>query len=196
MSSLGFNTLSPAPGSNQKSHRVGRGRSSGWGKTSGRGQKGQKARSGGGVRLGFEGGQMPLQRRLPKFGFTSRIGRVTAKIRLGELEQLDGTEVTLEALQKARLIRKNMKRARIFLSGEIKRAYVIQGISVTKGAKEAIESAGGRFEEVVPKAKIKRKPKAQPAADNKKEQAAAEVVQPVTDDAEEQSTNETNEEGA
>lgn len=172
MTNLGFNTLCPALGSNQKNRRVGRGRSSGWGKTSGRGQKGQKSRSGGGVRLGFEGGQMPLQMRVPKFGFTSRIGRVTAKIRLGELEKLDSTEVTIVALQKAGLIRKNMKRARIFLSGEIKRAYVIHGIPVTKGAKDVIESVGGCLKEVAPKAKIQRKSKAQPAVASQEEQLA------------------------
>lgn len=144
MSSLQLNTLRPVPGSNRKPHRVGRGSGSGFGKTAGRGQKGQKSRSGGGVRLGFEGGQMPLQRRLPKFGFSSRVGRVTAKVRLAELEKLEGTEVNLASLQQAGLIRKNMKFARIFLSGKVTRAFNVQGIKATKGATAAIEAAGGK----------------------------------------------------
>lgn len=147
VSTLNLNTLHPDPRSRHKSHRVGRGRSSGFGKTSGRGHKGHKARSGGGVRIGFEGGQMPLQMRVPKFGFTSRIGRVTAKVRLGELEKLADTMVTIETLKDAGVIQKNIKRARIFLSGAVERAFVIKGIAITKGAKSAIESAGGKMED-------------------------------------------------
>lgn len=143
MSELRFNNLSQASGAHRKRHRVGRGVGSGRGKTSGRGHKGLKSRSGGKVRAGFEGGQMPLQMRLPKFGFKSRVGLTTAKIRLGELEKLSGTEVNMDSLKQAGLVRKNMKRARIFLSGTVQRSFQLQGIAVTKGAKAAIEAAGG-----------------------------------------------------
>lgn len=145
MRDFGLNKLSPAPGAKNKRHRVGRGNASGWGKTAGRGHKGLKSRSGGKVRAGFEGGQMPLQMRVPKFGFKSLIGQVTARIRLGELEKLPGTEVNLKSLQKAGLVRKNMKRVRIFLSGSVQRAFQVQGIKVTKGTKAAIEAAGGKI---------------------------------------------------
>lgn len=142
-----LNTLSPAPGHKSAKKRVGRGIGSGLGKTAGRGHKGLKARSGGSVKPGFEGGQMPLQKRLPKFGFTSRIGMVTAEIRLGELNKVDSEVIDLEALQKADLINANIKRAKVFLSGEIKKAVTIKGLAVTKGAKAAIEAAGGKVEE-------------------------------------------------
>ncbi len=142
-----LNTLSPAPGSSQTRKRVGRGIGSGIGKTGGRGHKGQKARSGGSVRPGFEGGQMPLQKRLPKYGFTSRIGMVTAEVRLGELNKVDADVIDLEALKSADLINLNMKRAKVFLSGEITKAVTLKGIAVTKGAKAAIEAAGGKIEE-------------------------------------------------
>lgn len=140
-----LNELQPGEGSKREKRRVGRGASSGWGKTSGRGQKGQKARSGGGVRPGFEGGQQPLKVRLPKFGFRSRIGLVTAEVRTSELNSVTGDEVTLDTLKAANLIRRDMKRARIMLSGEITRAVKISGddIKVTKGAQSAIEAAGG-----------------------------------------------------
>lgn len=138
-----LNTLSPAEGSRSNAKRVGRGIGSGLGKTAGRGHKGQKARSGGRVRPGFEGGQMPLQRRVPKFGFQSRIGRVTAEVRLGELGKVDGAEVTLETLKAANVIRRDMRRARIMLSGEISQAYTVKGLAVSKGARAAIEAAGG-----------------------------------------------------
>ncbi|MGH1438559.1 MAG: 50S ribosomal protein L15 [Cellvibrionaceae bacterium] len=142
-----LNTLSPAPGHKSDKKRAGRGIGSGLGKTAGRGHKGQKARTGGSVRPGFEGGQMPLQKRLPKFGFTSRIGMVTAEIRLGELNKVDADVVDLEALRKADLINANIKRAKVFLSGEIKKPVTIKGLAVTKGAKAAIEAAGGKVEE-------------------------------------------------
>jgi large subunit ribosomal protein L15 len=142
-----LNTLAPAPGSRTNKKRVGRGIGSGTGKTAGRGHKGQKSRSGGSVRPGFEGGQMPLQKRLPKFGFTSRIGMVSAEVRLGELNKVDTDVIDLEALRSAGLINANIKRAKIFLSGELSKAVTIKGLAVTKGAKAAIEAAGGKVEE-------------------------------------------------
>lgn len=142
-----LNTLSPAPGRVKAKKRVGRGIGSGFGKTAGRGHKGLKARSGGSVRPGFEGGQMPLQKRLPKYGFTSRIGRVTAEVRLAELNLVEGDVVDLAALKAADVIKENMKRAKIFLSGELKKAVTVKGLAVTKGAKAAIEAAGGKVEE-------------------------------------------------
>ena len=142
-----LNTLAPAPGHKSDKKRVGRGIGSGTGKTAGRGHKGLKSRSGGKVRAGFEGGQMPMQKRLPKFGFTSRIGMVTAEIRLSELNSVEGDVVDLEALRSADLINANIKRAKIFLSGELKKALTVKGLAVTKGAKAAIEAAGGKIEE-------------------------------------------------
>jgi len=140
-----LNELSPSAGSKRGKRRVGRGPGSGWGKTAGRGQKGQKARSGGGVRPGFEGGQLPLQMRIPKFGFRSRIGMVTAEVRTSELNLIESGDVTLDSLKAANVIRRDMKRARIILSGDIGRAFNVTGddIKVTKGAKAAIEGAGG-----------------------------------------------------
>ena len=142
-----LNTLSPAPGSRKDAKRVGRGIGSGNGKTAGRGHKGQKSRSGGRVRPGFEGGQMPLQKRLPKYGFTSRISRTTAQVRLGELNAIDGDVVDLAALKEADLVKENITRARVFLSGELNKALTVKGLAVTKGAREAIEKAGGKIEE-------------------------------------------------
>ena len=147
-----LNDLRPAPGSKPKGKRVGRGAGSGMGKTATRGVKGQKSRSGGGVKPGFEGGQMPLQRRVPKFGFSSRIGRVTAEVRLSELAKVDGDVVNLDTLKAANVVRRNMKRVRIVLSGEINRAVQVQGIPVTKGARAAIEAAGGTISDAVPAA--------------------------------------------
>ena len=142
-----LNSLSPAPGAKKNPKRVGRGIGSGTGKTAGRGHKGQKARSGGGIRPGFEGGQMPLQKRLPKYGFSSRISRTTAQIRLGELNAIEGDVVDLEALKNADLVRDNVVRARVFLSGELGKALTVKGLVVTKGAREAIEKAGGKVGE-------------------------------------------------
>ena len=130
-----LNTLSPAPGSKKDAKRVGRGIGSGLGKTAGRGHKGQKARSGGSVRPGFEGGQMPLQKRLPKYGFTSRISRTTAQIRLSELNAVAGDVVDLAALKSADLVNESITRARVFLSGELNKAVTLKGIAVTKGAR-------------------------------------------------------------
>ena len=142
-----LNTLSPAPGSKKDAKRVGRGIGSGTGKTAGRGHKGQKARSGGGIRPGFEGGQMPLQKRLPKYGFSSRMARTTAQVRLGELNAVAGDVIDLEALKSADLVKEEVLRARVFLSGELKKAVTVKGLAVTKGAREAIEAAGGKIEE-------------------------------------------------
>ena len=142
-----LNSLSPAPGSRKDGKRVGRGIGSGLGKTAGRGHKGQKSRSGGKVSPGFEGGQMPLQKRLPKYGFTSRISRTTAQVRLGELNAVSGEVVDLAALKEADLINENITRARIFLSGELGKAATVKGLAVTRGAREAIEKAGGKVEE-------------------------------------------------
>jgi len=142
-----LNTLSPAPGSKTNAKRVGRGIGSGYGKTAGRGHKGQKARSGGSIRPGFEGGQMPMQKRLPKYGFSSRVARTTAQIRLGELNAVDADVIDLEALKSADLVKQNVTRARVFLSGELSKAVTVKGLAVTKGAREAIEQAGGKVED-------------------------------------------------
>ncbi|MCC5854693.1 MAG: 50S ribosomal protein L15 [Idiomarina sp.] len=141
-----LNTLAPAPGSKPSKKRLGRGIGSGLGKTGGRGHKGQKSRSGGSVKPGFEGGQMPIQRRLPKFGFTSRKSVVTAEITLSELAKVNGDTVTLDLLKDARLVTKNILFVKVIKSGEISRPVTVQGIKVTKGAREAIEAAGGKIE--------------------------------------------------
>jgi len=142
-----LNTLSPAPGSKPAARRVGRGIGSGLGKTAGRGHKGLKARSGGSVAPGFEGGQQPLQRRLPKFGFSSRQAKYVAEIRLNELATLDAELIDLDALKNANLVRRDAKVAKVILSGELNKAITIQGLKVTKGAKAAIEAAGGKIED-------------------------------------------------
>jgi large subunit ribosomal protein L15 len=142
-----LNSLSPSPGAKKNAKRVGRGIGSGTGKTAGRGHKGQKSRSGGRVRPGFEGGQMPLQKRLPKYGFTSRIARITAQIRLAELNGIESDVIDLAALKSADLIRENVIRARVFLSGELNKAVTLKGLVVTRGAREAIEKSGGKVEE-------------------------------------------------
>ena len=142
-----LNTLSPAPGRIKEGKRVGRGIGSGLGKTAGRGHKGQKARSGGSVRPGFEGGQMRLQKRLPKYGFTSRISRVTAEIRLSELNSVSGDLVDIATLRAAGLINASITRAKVFMSGEVDRPVTVKGLRVTKGARAAIEAAGGKVEE-------------------------------------------------
>ena len=141
-----LNTLKPADGAKKNAKRVGRGIGSGTGKTCGRGHKGQKARSGGFHKVGFEGGQMPLQRRLPKVGFTSRVGRTTDEIRLHELALVEGDVVDLVALKSANLIRQDVKRVKVIASGKIDKAVTIRGLGVTSGAKSAIEAAGGKIE--------------------------------------------------
>ena len=142
-----LNSLKPAEGSRKASKRVGRGIGSGSGKTAGRGHKGQKSRSGGGVRAGFEGGQMPLQMRLPKFGFTARKSRFSAQVRLSEIETSGLDSVSLKSLVEANLVPQQTRQAKIFLSGEIKRKVSIdKSVAVTKGAQAAIEAAGGQVE--------------------------------------------------
>jgi large subunit ribosomal protein L15 len=142
-----LNELRPAAGAKSSAKRVGRGIGSGLGKTGGRGHKGQTSRSGGSIKPGFEGGQMPLQRRLPKFGFTSKMAAGTAEVRLAELSQIGADVVDLAALKAANVVRHDMLRARIILSGAIDRAVTVRGIAVTKGARAAIEAAGGKIEE-------------------------------------------------
>lgn len=142
-----LNDLKPQPGSRTERKRVGRGMGSGDGKTAGRGHKGQKSRSGGFHKVGFEGGQMPLQRRLPKVGFRSHMARITAELRLNELELVDGDVVDINSLRAANVISKAIKRAKVIASGEIKKAVTLKGIRVTKGARAAIEAAGGKIEE-------------------------------------------------
>ena len=144
---LRLNELAPAVGAKKTAQRRGRGMGAGLGQTGGRGVKGQTSRSGSSIPAGFEGGQMPIYRRLPKFGFTSQLALTTAEVRLSELNKIKGNEVTLETLKAANIIRGDMKRARIILSGEIGRALTFKGVKVTKGAKEAIVAAGGSIEE-------------------------------------------------
>ena len=142
-----LNTLSPAEGAKHSAKRLGRGIGSGLGKTGGRGHKGQKSRTGGGVRRGFEGGQMPLYRRLPKFGFTSMKAAVTAEVRLDDLNKIENGIVTLETLKEANLLTKDIQFVKVILAGEVKTKLVIRGLRVTKGARTAIEAAGGSIEE-------------------------------------------------
>ena len=142
-----LNTLSPAEGAKHSAKRLGRGIGSGLGKTGGRGHKGQKSRTGGGVRRGFEGGQMPLYRRFPKFGFTSMKAVVTAEVRLDDLNKIENGIVTLETLKEANLLTKDIQFVKVILAGEVKTKLVIRGLRVTKGARAAIEAAGGSIEE-------------------------------------------------
>ncbi|MBQ8829503.1 MAG: 50S ribosomal protein L15 [Burkholderiaceae bacterium] len=138
-----LNTIQPAAGSKSAAHRVGRGVGSGWGKTAGRGHKGQKSRAGGFHKVGFEGGQMPMHRRLPKRGFTSWTHEFVAEVRLNQLDKLGLEEITLADLINADVIKSDSQAARVILSGEITRKVTVRGLSVTKGAKAAIEAAGG-----------------------------------------------------
>lgn len=140
---MSLNNLKPAPGSRKTARRVGRGVASGSGKTGGRGHKGQKSRSGGWHKVGFEGGQMPIQRRLPKFGFQSIVGRHYAEVRLHELEKVDAETVTLAGLVAAGVVPRQTKTVKVILSGQVNKPVTVQGIRVTKGAKAAIEAAGG-----------------------------------------------------
>lgn len=142
-----LNTLKPGAGSKSAPKRVGRGIGSGLGKTCGRGHKGQHSRSGGFHKIGFEGGQMPLQRRLPKVGFSSRIGRATAEVRLGELSKVDADVVDLLVLKAANVVGQHIERAKLIASGSIERAVTVKGVAVTKGARAAIEAAGGKVED-------------------------------------------------
>lgn len=142
-----LNTIKPGHGAKTSPKRVGRGIGSGLGKTCGRGHKGQKARSGGYHKVGFEGGQMPIQRRLPKIGFTSRTAHEVAEIRLHELERFEGEFIDLLALKKANIIGHKIKRAKVIASGKLEKTINLRGIAVTKGARAAIEALGGKIEE-------------------------------------------------
>jgi large subunit ribosomal protein L15 len=141
-----LNNISPAAGSKRIRLRVGRGASAGQGKTCGRGVKGQRARKGGYHKVGFEGGQMPLQRRLPKTGFRSKVAPTVAEVRLSELAKLTGDVVDLAALKAANLVHEQALRARVVASGTVSKALTVKGVHLTKGAKAAIESAGGKVE--------------------------------------------------
>ena len=143
---MNLNTLKPSKGSKKNQKTLGRGHSAGQGKTSGRGHKGQHARSGGYHKVGFEGGQMPLQRRLPKRGFTSRISKNSAELRLHELAIPSEDIIDMDVLKKLNLVPKNTNKVKIILSGELKKSVTIKGLNVTKGALSAIEAAGGKVE--------------------------------------------------
>ena len=142
-----LNTIQPAEGARKNPHRVGRGVGSGWGKTAGRGHKGQKSRAGGFHKVGFEGGQMPLHRRLPKRGFTSLTHGFVAEVRLGQLEKLGVEEIDLALLKAAGIVPALATSARVILAGSISRRVALRGLGVTKGAKAAIEAAGGSVAE-------------------------------------------------
>ena len=144
---MNLNTLKPALGEKTLRKRVGRGMGSGMGKTAGRGHKGQKSRSGGFTKIGFEGGQMPLLRRLPKVGFTSRVSLITSQVTLSQLDKLSEKEITIDVLKKHNLVTKNISRVKVMLSGEINRPINLVGIKPTKGAKAAIEAAKGTISE-------------------------------------------------
>jgi len=142
-----LNTIKPKEGSKPAAKRLGRGIGSGLGKTGGRGHKGQKARAGGYHKVGFEGGQMPLQRRLPKLGFHSRLSEITGEVRLNELAKVEADVIDLAALKSANLIGKNIIRAKVICSGKLEKAVTVKGLGVTKGARAAIEAAGGKVVE-------------------------------------------------
>ncbi len=142
-----LNTIKPSAGSRSKSKRVGRGMGSGLGKTGGRGHKGQKSRSGGGIRPGFEGGQQPLQMRLPKFGFNSAKARITGEVTLSEIAAANADTVDLDLLKQADIVKRNILRVKVIKSGKIEKAVTVKGLGVTKGAREAIVAAGGQVEE-------------------------------------------------
>src|SRR5688500_11321965 len=141
-----LNSLKPAAGSKKDRHRVGRGVGSGWGKTAGRGHKGQKARSGGFHKVGFEGGQMPLHRRLPKRGFTPLTRNDIAEVRTSEIEKMTATDIDLAALKAEKIVPHGALGAKVILSGELKRKVVLKEIRVSKGARALIEKAGGKIE--------------------------------------------------
>ncbi|NOT69047.1 MAG: 50S ribosomal protein L15 [Methylophilaceae bacterium] len=140
---MNLNTIKPAEGSKKESRRVGRGIGSGFGKTAGRGHKGQKSRTGGFHKVGFEGGQMPLQRRLPKRGFVSLTKRFTAHVRTCELNKIDVDVVDMLTLKQLNIISADIRTVKVYLSGAVDRAYKVSGLLLSKGARDAIESVGG-----------------------------------------------------
>ena len=159
-----LNSLKPAPGSKSDRHRVGRGVGSGWGKTAGRGHKGQRARSGGFHKVGFEGGQMPLHRRLPKRGFNSPTRNDVAEVRTSELQSIEAAEIDLAVLKAAGIVSRHALAAKVILSGELTRKVALKEIQVTKGARALIEKAGGSIAltpKPEPKPKTKKEKKAQ-----------------------------------
>ena len=168
-----LNTLKPAPGSKSARHRVGRGVGSGWGKTAGRGHKGQRARSGGFHKVGFEGGQMPLHRRLPKRGFTTLTRNDIAEVRTSELQAMQATEIDLAALKAEGIVSHKALGAKVILSGELKRKVALKEIRVSKGARALIEKAGGSIQitekPVVEKKKEKRKKAAEAEGGSEKQ---------------------------
>ncbi len=149
-----LNTLKPAAGSKKSRHRVGRGVGSGWGKTAGRGHKGQRARSGGYHKVGFEGGQMPLHRRLPKRGFASPTRTHYAEVRLSELQTMEADDIDLAALKSAGIVPRDVKVAKVILSGKLSRKLTLKGVKVSKGARAAIEAAGGKIEDLPEAAEV------------------------------------------
>jgi large subunit ribosomal protein L15 len=151
-----LNDIKPAPGSRQPRHRVGRGIGSGWGKTAGLGHKGQRARAGGYHKVGFEGGQMPLHRRLPKRGFTSLTRLDTAEVRLSDLQAMKATDIDFGALQAERVVPRGALRAKVIVSGKLSRSITLKGVTASKGARAAIEAAGGKVEAAAEK-KVERK---------------------------------------
>ena len=153
-----LNALKPAPGSKSPRHRVGRGIGSGWGKTAGRGHKGQKARSGGFHKVGFEGGQMPLHRRLPKRGFTSLTREDIAEVRTSELQGLGAAEIDLQVLKDAGIVSRRALGAKVILSGKLERKVSLKEIGVSKGARAMIEGAGGSIQ-ITEKPKVEKKKK-------------------------------------
>ncbi|MFY9316261.1 MAG: 50S ribosomal protein L15 [Burkholderiales bacterium] len=158
-----LNDMKPAPGAKQPRHRVGRGIGSGWGKTAGLGHKGQRARAGGYHKVGFEGGQMPLHRRLPKRGFKSLTRASVAEVRLSDLQDMKAADIDLAALQAERVVPRDALAAKVILSGELKRKITLKGVKASKGARAAIEKAGGTYEEPAaapaPEKKLAAKPK-------------------------------------
>ncbi len=151
-----LNELKPAPGAKQSRHRVGRGIGSGWGKTAGLGHKGQRARAGGYHKVGFEGGQMPLHRRLPKRGFASTTRNDTAQVRLSDLQAMKATDIDFAVLQAERVVPRNALNAKVILSGKLSRKVTLKGVKASKGARAAIEAAGGMVEEMAEK-KVEKK---------------------------------------
>ena len=166
-----LNSLKPAPGSKKDRHRVGRGGGSGWGKTAGRGHKGQKARSGGFHKLGFEGGQMPLHRRLPKRGFKSLTRGDVVEVRIGELETMQATDIDLAALKSEGIVSHQALAAKVILSGRLSRKILLKEVKATKGARSMIEAAGGKVE--FTEKKIEEKPKKNKKTERKQPDEAA-----------------------
>jgi large subunit ribosomal protein L15 len=164
-----LNTLKPAQGSKHARHRVGRGVGSGWGKTAGLGHKGQRARAGGYHKVGFEGGQMPLHRRLPKRGFASPTRDATAEVRLSALESMKASEIDLAALKSERVVPRDVLAAKVILAGKIARKVTLKGVKATRGARAAIEAAGGKVEEPAPDAEKKAKKEKQKPAEKAKD---------------------------